>query len=197
MRSAKLILLLLSLTICWGCTARWHFEPSKDERPVSMFNGRYNIKLKGVRASHHSSISRFFCTIDPIESMFDTLTTNLDTIPIFVMDSLCFIGDCLYPEFCRRPNFIIEDYIVMNDDATVHLLELSTKQYPRWKRRLVWPGNLFLGDNVRIPLECKGNEVFVLLYARLVDRISGKTISKEVKSVTFEVRMHKVIYTSG
>lgn len=197
MRSAKLILLLLLLMICWGCTARWHFEPSKGERPVTMFNGTYVLNMIGVLGGSHSSITSFYNSIDPIGFANDAPVFSLDTIPIFALDSVCFEGNCLDPAFCRRPTLIIEDYMYLNEDSSVSFRDLSEKKYPRWKRKLVWPGNLFSGNNIRVPLSCEDQSVFVLLYARLIDRKNGKTIAKEVKSVRFKVRMLKVIYTSG
>ena len=198
MRSAKLILLLLLLMICWGCTARWYFKPVKSERPVTMFNGKYVLKMFGVQGASHSSISEFINSVELIGFATDAQLISLDTIPIFALDSVCFEGGCLDPAFCRRPTLIIEDYMQLNEDSSVSFLELSEKQYPHWKRKLVWPpGSLFSGYNIRVPLSCEDQSVFVLFYARLINRNSGKTISKEVKSVIFEVRMSKVIYTSG
>lgn len=193
------LVMLLIVFVCTSCTARWRMVPIESEKLVTLFTSRYGIEIEGYGAFHHSAVCRLTCWAYPIFVFDNTTTGDRDSIPIFVMDSICFEGDCLDPEFCRRSLNPIEDHITRNEDGTISITGLTDEDAYIFGRKheLIWPSHLFRGDDVRVPLSCQGQDVWMVVYARLVDRKTGATVSLEARRVQCKIKRRKVYFTSG
>lgn len=187
------LVMLLIVFVCTGCTAGWDMVPIEGERSVTMYDSRYVLYIEGLGAYHHSMIKRFLFSSYSNFAPEDTAATGRDTIPIFVIDSICFEGDCLDPEFCRRSLNPIEDHITRNENGTISITGLTDEDAYIFGRKheLIWPSHLFRGDDVRVPLSCQGQDVWMVVYARLVDRKTGATVSLEARRVQCKITRRK------
>jgi len=156
-----------------------HFRPIESERPVMMFE-TYELEMGSSAASRYS-LKTFSCNVifrGEIPS-----GTNFDTIPIFVIDSLCFEGTCLIGNSC-----------VDNTRDSLH-------KYGRLQGGFLFSSNprrnedlpfqnyyIYSYSGFEIPIECENQEIFVVTYARLIDRITRDELARESKRTQFQLK---------
>ena len=164
-----------------------NIRPSKEHRPVVMFN-RYLLKLEGGALAGDTTIN-FSCDVDFVEKV--RIESGYDSIPIFVIDSFCFSGECLNSSICHTPfnNVQFNEYMV----ETVGLpYRHVNKRFPEdltWNDKYILPTDYSLVKTqiVTVPLACKDKNMTVTLFARLLDRTTGKLIAEEVRTVEFDI----------
>ena len=107
--------------------------------------------------------------------------TNYDTIPVFVTDSICFLGDCLDTNFC------VSFPVSTNASTIKGTIRDSLFEYDSTGHEDLPFRRYSYRDNLGMPGECDGEEVSVSLYARLVDRVTFAEIARESKIVRFHM----------
>jgi len=164
-------------------------RPEKEDKKIVMFD-RYVLKLDGA-GSETSTRVNMVCQVDFLKKV--PLSTDFDSIPIFVIDSFCFVGSCLDSSFCLVPRSGYE-----KDTSS-----FSSEDYPRkrvyegrvfpedlyWGERYIYPTGYYL-DGPRkapIPLKCKDHSIDMVIHVRLVDRVSGGIIARKAREVKLNV----------
>lgn len=182
-----LFTLVVSLCLCVsGCwTKRWtEFNPIKQEQPIIMFDS-YLLHISGlVTKAPTMDIEVSF-----IRKITDT--TYLDTIPVFIIDSVCFHGSCLDSSFCSKPidwcelNELIkkeQPYFIGYDFGTP--LSYKDLWYEDGKLK---PISYYLDPSVTIPFPsaCTDTSITVEIRACILDRLTGKELARESKTLRF------------
>ena len=181
MKNSYLVLMAtLILASCQSCfmVNYAHFRPIESEPPVMMFE-TYELDM-GSSAPSRYSLKHFSCNVifrGKIPS-----GTNFDTIPIFVVDSICFEGACLIGNICvdttrdsvyqysgLRSGFLFSAYPRRHEDLPFHMFYINSY------------------SGFEIPMECENQEIFVVTYARLIDRITRNELARESKSTQFQL----------
>lgn len=91
-----IFLIAVVAACCLDCfSSRVVFEPVKEERPVHLL-GRYTLDILGFAEESYN----FRCRVSFLGGHPDTM--HIDTIPVLVIDSVCFEGRCLDKPRCYR-----------------------------------------------------------------------------------------------
>ena len=187
----KLVLLaLLVMAVCVSCIYRSVrircISPSVEDRPVRMFN-RYELNIFGCVDSIADSCG-FHIGVDFIETM--PATTPFDSIPIFVIDSLCFSGQCQGNDYCLVPRRLYDRVRERIEEGKAIYTPPREPSDIGWSDKEVWPDD-FLISRYLLPRSCLDDEVTVQIVARLFDRASGDQLGREEKTVTLTVERSK------
>ena len=183
-----LVLLMLAGASC--SIRRWRdFKPVEKEEPVVLF-GRYNVKLRGHASGPHT----VECSVRFVNPLNDTM--RIDTVPILVIDSMCFDGRCLDSTICLHPTSSYEIDERYRQDPNTTCTHFGTYigtdlQYIYLKQ--VQPVDYFLYNKLRLPEYCDSNDVYMILCARLLDRVTNKEITQEAKRIQFNIRSRRRI----
>lgn len=167
-RAALLILLIATLWPQFGCwESRQIVRPIRSERNVQMF-GRYSLDIHGLGEEPFPLI----CDISFLQK--HGANSQIDSIPVFVIDSFCFEGACLSYRWCVAPKISslgsrsnLPD-IVVTDGKIV-------------------PYGYYAANAV--PPECNDSEFRVGIHARLLDRKTGALIGSELKVVRLKGKL--------
>jgi hypothetical protein len=177
-----LVIASVAVVVClascfWVST--WVFEPVKESKTFTMFQW-YDIEASGIAQpiySLHCDVSFYI----PHDS-----TANVDTIPIFVMDSLWLEGECVGgvksirfndPSKTDRPPGFPREYHPPDPNPDLLIGD----------RGKLWPKSFF-SQGLSFPTTCLGNDLRVRFFARLVNRVTGEVIASESKLVQFETK---------
>ncbi|MCH9032354.1 MAG: hypothetical protein IIB00_08865 [candidate division Zixibacteria bacterium] len=164
-----------------------NIRPIKEHRPVIIFD-RYLLDLEGSAIEGDSTIG-FYCDVDFVEKVRSE--TDFDSIPIFIIDSLCFSGECLNSSFCHTliNDRDLNNYIFENRGLPFRRMLKRSNEDLNWDNKYVWPTGYHLVDTqkVLVPLSCKDKNMTVKLFTRLLDRVSGQLIAEEVRTVEFDI----------
>jgi len=133
--------------------------------------------------------------INFIKPLFVT-NLNVDTIPILMLDSVCFEGDCIDNNICGEYVSLRErkyDASLFVNDPNADLgKNLFTEDLfytnERGKEKKVDPLGFYVPGGIPLPLECLNNKGITIIYSRLIDRITGETIDQEAKVIQFELK---------
>jgi hypothetical protein len=128
-------------------------------------------------------------------------TNAIDTLPVFLIDSICFLGPCLDSSFCSGPWSWREydEHIKAADTGFRGFDHGIPLRYPDlWLRDgILIPSGYRLHRSTTPPLSlsCADSSVSLLIRARLLDRLSGEELAREVKNVQFlvESKTHRYI----
>lgn len=163
-----------------ACYSYLQFRPISDERPITMF-GRYKVDIEGIADMAHA----LHCNLDFITPSFDT--SNIDTIPLFLVDSLCFEGACLEHSFCRRlQGRFLSDTEFRSGWSGPPRRELGHDLVLCWMG--LFPVGYVLRDTLGMPPSCRDRDISVWIHARLIDRVTGQVVAQESKRVQFEIK---------
>ncbi|MFH1891370.1 MAG: hypothetical protein ABIK83_01655 [Candidatus Zixiibacteriota bacterium] len=176
---------------CW--TDRWtEFNPVKRGQPITMFD-RYVLEFRGH--AYLTAGPKLEINVSFIGEAVDT--SCVDTIPVFVIDSLCFHGTCLDSSYCGHPL----DWREVNE----WLRELHGPQFRGWYHTPIrqwdlWyedgkltPSGYYLRTSATpvFPANCIDTTVSVEIRARLLDRATGEEIARESKTLRFKFTPRK------
>lgn len=185
MKRRMIILTLLTLALLQvACLVNYrHLRPVGSEEPV-MLLGKYYLDIGSVNStggplSVHSWMYGLDCDVIYRGELPDN--TNYDTIPVFVMDSICFAGECLNENFCVG-------FPVSTNASTIRgTIRDSLSVYDSTGHEdLPFRRYSYTGD-LGMPKACDGGEVLIGLYARLLDRVTFAEIARESKVVRFQM----------
>jgi hypothetical protein len=176
-----LLLPILVLSCVW--VTRIEFKPLDKELPVTMF-GKYKISF-GVVGPGAPNLR---CYIDFLSYVSPTADTN--TIPIFIIDSLCFEADCVNSKRCYQPQ---SDYDRGAPSRDGPFNPGTTKDLDTAKGEMI-PRGYKVSKAPCFPDSCVKTEATVVIWARLVDRVSKRGISAEEKRVQFNIKKHSGLY---
>lgn len=136
---------------------------------------RYRLDLY----SHLPGRFRMLCDVKFLTPHKDT--SRLDTIPVFLIDSICLKGNCVGGSLCEEAIDIFTLYY----DSLLFPLSPNAKEM-RFNDYLV-PGNYSIEGTKPVPFECQDRDLEVWIYARLLDRLSRLTIAAETKRIPFRI----------
>lgn len=185
-------LLLLPLLTCvvvgclTSCSVVWRLRPVKTELPVILFD-KYTLQMAGGTMGDTSQNHVLYIEVNLKSKITDT--TNYDTIPIFLLDSICLEGICLDSEYCASPKYYADSRKA--DDERFAFK--PPRAYDLWfdGNQLRVAGFSF-PDRLNISVNCRDEGVAVITFARLIDRVTGDLIATEAKRVQFRLKRGKV-----
>jgi hypothetical protein len=182
-------LLLLSCRIkTWD-----EFVRDESAAPIVMFD-RYSVDFWSIGWPGDNT----FISFSYLRDIKDT--THLDTLPILVLDSICFAGTCLNNASCLRPTSWRESWKQRGkepeQDGVLYLRK------PRACLPLKYEDLFYIEDMVvpqgydqdigySIPRGCVGTTVTVTLKAHLLNRVTGQEIARETKEMPFMIQEKK------
>jgi len=174
---------------CW--TDRWvEFNPVNGRHKTTMFD-RYVLEYEGYATTGTELNILVSFVGDAVD------TSYIDTIPVFVVDSVCFHGDCLDSSYCGHPlswrkfNEWLRDRYGP-DFGTNYGTPI--RQWDLWYRngRLIPTGYHLLSTATPVfPAGCTDTTVSVEIQARLLDRATGEEIAREAKTLRFRIKPRK------
>lgn len=180
-RLSIFLFILLSTLLLLGCpwSSERTFEPVNKDQKVTMFD-RYRLDLY----SHLPSRFRMMCEVKFLTPHKDSL--RLDTIPVFLIDSICLKGNCVGGILCEEVIDVFTQYydrpLVPGDPPPISPIakEMRFNQY-------LTPGRYSIEGTKPVPFECQDRDLEVWIYARLLDRLSRLTIAAETKRIPFRI----------
>lgn len=184
MKTLLLWLLLACPSYLSGCFYQYaEFNPLKGQTPIILF-GNYLVDMHGYAAGGHN----FYCDFAFVHITGDT--TNLDTIPVLILDSICFRGACLNGDFCLNPTswFDQDQESIRKGHGQYHSHGLIRGRDLYYVAGRVVPGGYSLMNAYRLSEKCDKNDVIVVLWVRMLERVTGKEIARESKIVQFRIK---------
>jgi hypothetical protein len=181
------IVLYLCLLICQsGCVTYRVLHLVEEEKPVTLFN-RYELNIRGGAVDDIG----FTVLIHPefIDTITDTM--NVDTIPILMIDTICF--ECDYMDDLNCIRMLTTQEAKQKRVADDVISDVNPQNVsPRIRDDLNYrAGELhvlgFDGYPHRAKLSIKCQFVNAIFTARLIDRVSGEEIARETKTVRIRI----------
>ena len=168
-------ILVIFMFLCGGCVSWTQFRPAESELPITMF-GRYDLNIGGNLGWHDIT----YVDIRYLTKICDTM--NTDTIPILLIDSMCFLGSCFDSPFCFRPTTWarIRDSVYYANHGENPWVPFRDSDLFYYDQQII-PGGYRLEDAYSLPESCRHSVVSIELYARLLERPSHKELSRETK----------------
>lgn len=158
-------------------------EPLRSEVPIQLFD-RYELSLYG----YDSRGGGFILYCDPYFLTKVPEGTNSDSIPILIIDTMCFSADCLSDEVCLR----LESWHQMDvrlgvpHNSFTHGEPMSG--YDLWVRHeVIIPSGFYTENSPYFLSNCYGSGITVEIKARILDRDTHMQVAKETKKVNFEI----------
>ncbi len=185
MRSVKQVV-VPTLIVFAACVVTCTFAPvrsfraERSEQRVPLFD-RYNLSLFGGPAERLGYVS---CALRFMSAHHDT--TRLDTIPILVVDSLCFSGQCLTNTFCLHPQTEGEWIAARSKEKrpNQYVGSATDLEYANGKLQ---PVGFIVDTAINIPDKCGRHDLRVGVKMHMIDRTTGKVLAEELKEVQFEI----------
>ncbi len=175
--SKKLRFFLVTVVISTliSCQVRtWRsIETENGGVPIILFE-RYKVNVSGLA----STPRRIFFSVTFLNKVSGPL--KLDTIPIFVIDTVCFAGDCLDNQLCYDAK---EHLVAKKSPNPSFVIKEKAADDLISERGVLDPEDISIAGVPILPLTCRDHDVFLTFTARIIDRISGATISSESKQV--------------
>lgn len=178
----------IAITCLTGCTVVWSLRPVKTELPVILFD-RYILDMDGGTEGDTSQTHLLYIDVNFKSKITDT--SNYDTIPIFLLDSICLEGNCLDFEYCAIPKSDVDS----RKKRVERFAYKPPRAYDLWfdGKRLRVMGFSF-PDELNISVNCRDEGLAMITFARLIDRVTGDLIATEAKRVQFGMKRSKVLY---
>jgi hypothetical protein len=178
-----LSLSILAATACLfsSCVVqtRTSFIPKETSDKVEFF-GLYVVEIECLAGKTADELELFPALIKPkVDS------TMIESIPRFVIDSVCLEADCLGTDkpYCmgtsHRPDDGQPNGDLYFDGGSVVFFGFFSE----------------CGDFVR--KNCRDKEVAVTLYARSLDRRTGKVLASEVKTGSYLIKVKSHLHSAG
>ena len=187
--------LILSLLFV-GCHPEYWIEvmPESKTDSVTLFN-RYRLQFFGrLWAEQTGELYSIYVQINSAFIQRSSDTGNLDTVPIFVIDTLCLSGECLGVGVCKHPMRWTEDGygppLPYGKKLLSRIDEYGDPGLWYVKKKLI-PGGFIEEGPFLLNSDCKDSSLQIEFRARLLNRHDGKEISRETKRVLFRVRRMK------
>lgn len=178
------LFVLLTSVLCSCMGSIRVFDPLRSEMPVKLFN-RYEIEFSGYEARASGFLMRFdvyFLTKISSES-------PISTIPILVIDSVCFSGACISVPVCRRMRSWKETVSKYPDFDHSWMYGRPLPGMDLWVRReVIIPTGYNLESGPYFAHACYGPSITAEINARLLDRATLTEIARETKTVKLEIR---------
>lgn len=186
-----------------GCTVtQRNLEVFNEERPVSAFD-RYELGIGGV-SKDTNTVYALWCNVE-FRPRIPSKGIELDTIPVFLIDSICVEGGCVDTANCRKAYWRKDEEEV--DTVLARLRGHSGDDYYYGTNR-IWsladdiykvrgylePEDFFVYPGIHLPVSCDDSTGVMILYIRLKDRVTSEIVAQMSKTVTFKVRKKKVWY---
>jgi len=169
-------------------------QPSSPRASGLTLLGYYDIGLWGV-AEDSGTDGWFEVEVEFIRSV--PKDTPLNSVPILSMDSICFEAICIQERRCFVPLTSREAYKRwQRDHEGEYSFEMRFDMFPpdlMWDDKAIHPGNFEIGKQPLLPLSCREDTVYVVLYARINDRATGSLIRSETKRVPLLVKKDKSV----
>jgi hypothetical protein len=182
--SHKTILVLMltgvAIALC-GCpwSMERQFEPAPKNQLITMF-GRYQME---IAASLLYGLD-MTCDIHFITIHRDTV--RLDTIPVFVIDSICLVGTCLTANRCYVPTDVFS-FFYDRDVAQGEPPPFTSNAKEMRLGEKLYAGRYSVNSDTEISLQCQENDLQAWFHARLLDRTTRATLASETKRVQFRI----------
>jgi len=194
-----LIVLLITSLHYFGCSLYTNkdFIPVEAKRPTTMFE-QYALQIHEYKDVSFFVIplalasDNIYIDVDFITPVADT--TSLQTVPIFVIDSICFEGTCMDSSICRIPMTGFEALRLPYPNNIVHVVPDKDLRYQEGQ---LMPLGFALEKVLWLPGKYSNKNVFVTFYARLLDRATGKTIAEESKKVEYFIKKKTTLNAGG
>lgn len=176
------IILFLGLSICQSGCAYWiDVEITEDQKPVTLFD-RYEVDIVGHGID--DSLYNVSVHLDFIDAITDTMI--IADLPILMIDTICFEFELTDNTSCigmltslEADKKLLADGLISNvwqgirDDLRYSGGELQPLGFEGYPQRAY------------IPKECQFADA--IFTARLIDRVTGKEITRETKTVRFSI----------
>lgn len=197
-RIILLCIIISCVGLLTGCFYQYiEFKPTYDKNPIILFD-KYQVYIRGFGAG-----SRIDFEFELLQSVYDT--TNLDSIPILLLDSVCFRDECLDGDYCSKPQSWYakgqENYRKGHGGGyDAYLIRREKPYLGGYPVKLIRDKDLFfmegrivsggfeLSNGPGLPESCYKSEVTVELWFRLLDRITGDEISNETTIIPFRIK---------
>ncbi len=176
---ARLSIVAMIVITCGGCIGTLtNLRPIKSEPPIILFD-RYHVKMGGGGDSLYS----LDCEVNFTSKVSDT--TDIDSIPIFLVDSLCFEGECVDSTYCLAPDRWSEPdmslYSKEIDTLYIHPApdlwrvdhKIELRRFTFWRA---------------LNLRCQNRPVWIDIHAVLVDRRTGNEMGRQSRRVQFAIK---------
>lgn len=178
------VLLVLLASMLFGCMGSLrYYQPLRTETPIKLFD-QYEVSIGGYGSGSHLFFS---CGVSFLTAVPEG--SPIHDIPILIIDSVFFVGDCLNGPGRRRMLSwaeLVEKYSVQNYTWR-YGLPLSGKDL--WVQNgVIVPGGFSMELGPPFSDKCYGPVISVDIEARLLDRAFHKEIARETKRVKFEIR---------
>jgi len=174
----------------------------KEERPVTLFN-RYKLDIE---AQSYDTSSIYWLMVDVnFVDKHSADVRSVDSIPILILDSVCFGGGCVKDDTCRLlfmygDEYSIDSQRVESEKQKAAGIFVDTTGVPPGTYDLfessgrIVPHGFYVSRGMALPEACVDSSGVMRLYSRLIDRATNELISEKALEVRFEVTTRKVWY---
>jgi len=157
------------------------------DRSITMFD-RYELSISGCVDTGHDTC-RFTFGVNFTEQL--PASAEFDSIPIFVIDSICFAGECLGDDYYSTPVSGYDYHVKGVQEGREIYVEPSLPLDLRWISGEIQPDEFLVPDGVLIPESCGAFDVTVVVIARMYDRVSGDEVGRERKAIPLIIERGK------
>lgn len=185
---------LLIIMFLVNCSSHKYLYLKNNSNQITLYD-KYKLSYVKAQGPLSDRTYSIFIELDFIDPLF-VKNLNVDTIPILMLDSICFEGDCIGNKLCGEFVSLREhkpDASLFVNDPNADLGKyLFTPDLfytnERGKEKKVDPLGFYVPGGINIPMECLNNKGTTILYSRLIDRVTGKTITSEAKQLQFNIK---------
>jgi hypothetical protein len=176
------IVLFLGLIICQSGCAYWiHLDITEDQKPVTLFD-RYELDIVGHGID--DSLFNVSVHLDFINAITDTM--NIADIPILMIDTICFEFELMDNTSCIGMLTSLEADKKLLGDGVIDKVRQGIRDDLRYSGGELQPlGFEDYPQRAYIPKQCQFADA--IFTARLIDRVTGKEIARETKTVRFSI----------
>lgn len=162
-------------------------SPEPTAAKTTVFD-RYELEIHGVVSNYpHMTIRAYFTSKVPEMAAYDT-------IPILVIDELCFTGPCLSEEICRAAISGEEYYGKMSRELHLQrtIQEEPFRDNDLWARNgVLVPDDYLVEKTPKLPSACENTIITITVHARILDRKTHKELARESKPAQFKVKWER------
>jgi hypothetical protein len=180
------IVLLFGLCGCMGSIRC--YDPLRSEVPIRMFD-RYEMEVIGYEGRGAGFVLRcrpYFLSAVPSGS-------SISDIPILIIDTVCFFGECLKSPVCLGMRNWEDQILGYPESLGQSLYAEPLPGNDLWVRNgVIVPAGYYIQSVPYFAKACYGPTLTAEIRARLLDRATGREIARESKSVKFEIRREPV-----
>ena len=183
-------LILALLSVCFvqtGCYNVARLQPVDKDR-TDVFFDRYAVEVGG--GIQDTSLLTIMGTYQSYTQKHPT-TAPADTIPVFIIDSLCLTGACLAENVCVYSDWVAKLVGIFQDTTRTRSRKRVRTDDLGSNFGRYWPHEFVFLKDVRLPASCVHDTIDVAIYARLLDRMSGRVIASEQKTVPCIIKRYR------